>query len=95
MPQRSAVGRGTQRPVEAGASGVVAASRIEADDPACRIDRDEAPADRDRACGDHASVVDDGEFRRAAADIQIENAAALLTRQAHCPRPWAASIASM
>src|SRR5665213_3015883 len=78
---------GSERPVESGASGVVAASRVETDDASSRIHCDEPAADCDRASRGHPSVVDDGEFGRAAADIEIEDAAALLAREAHSAGP--------
>ncbi len=69
-----------ERPVEARALRMRAPGGIETDDAAIGIDDEEAAADMDRRRRQHAAAFDDRELGRAAADVEIEDAHALLAR---------------
>ena len=68
------------RPVEAGLAGVKAAGRIEPHDAADVVDHLQPAADMQRGGRDHVALLDDGELGGAAADIEVEDALALLVR---------------
>ena len=68
-------------PGKAGALGVMFARRIEPDDLAV-LDHLQPAADMDRGGRDHLAVLDQAEFRGAAADVDIEDALVLVARHA-------------
>ena len=78
--ERGVVDDVAELPVEARALRMRAPGGIEAHDAAFAIDDQKPPADMDRGGRQHAPAFDERELRRAAADVDIEDAAALLAR---------------
>ena len=68
------------RPVEAGLAGVEFARRIQPHDAADAVDHLQPAADMQRRGRDHVALGDDGELGGAAADVEVEDALALLVR---------------
>ena len=66
--------------MKAGLRGMMLAGRIEPDDPALLVDHLQPAADVDRGGRDHAAVLDQRELGGAAADVDVEDALALIGR---------------
>ena len=63
------------------------ANGIETDQPSCRIDHVQSPTDVQRGGCDHVAPVHHCELRGAAANIDVENADALIVGYLRCTRP--------
>ena len=82
LVERGGLGAVALVPVEARLRRVMLAGRIEPDDPAVLVDHLQPAADVDRRGRDHAAVLDQRELGGAAADVDVEDALALVGRHA-------------
>ena len=73
-------------PGEPGLRRMVAAGRIEPHDPAVLVDHLQPAADMHRGGRDHAALLDQAELGGAAADVDVEDALALVVRHARGAR---------
>ena len=78
LVERGGLGAVALVPVKARLRGVVLAGRIEPDDAAVVVDHLQPAADVDGGGRDHAAVLDQRELGGAAADVDVEDALALV-----------------
>ena len=84
LVERRGVGAVALIPVEPGLRGVVLAGRIEPGDDAALIHHLQSPADMDGRRRDHAALLQQRQLGGAAADVDVEDALALVGRDARC-----------